>query len=632
MKKEGKVWAITSIVLWMLAPDQINAQQDSLAVQQLQEVVITATKFPKSQSETGKVLTIIDEDILNRSGGKDIAQLLNEQVGMVVSGSNSNTGKDKSVYLRGAKNEYTLILLDGVPLNDPSGISGGAYDLRLISLDQVERIEILKGSQSTLYGSDAIAGVINIITKKSEKNSTDFFGTIGYGSYNTLKGNAGVRGSGKHIGYSVSYSGLSTDGISEASETGTMPFDKDGASQNAFQTSIDIKPTESLSIRPFFRYSKFSGQYDGGAFTDDMLNTYKATLMNTGTQASYALKKGAINFQYAYDQTDRIFDGSYGKSEYNGKFHHTELFANFNLASRLQLLTGIASQKYQMLDKTAAEEDPSVVILSPYLSLFSRFGNFSAEIGGRYNHHTRFGENFTYSFNPSYLMKNGMKLFINLSTGFKAPSLYQLYGEYGANPGLKPERSLSTEAGSQWLSSNKIIELRAVAFTRSIKDVIIYAYPSSLNLDQQDDMGFELESIFNLNSNLRVKAFYSFVDGKVKTQLTGKDTTYHNLFRRPKHMAGAYLGYQISDQFFVSVNSKFFGKRSDLYFDMETFTSQSVRLQAYALLDLHAEYRLKKFKATFFTDLRNVLNTDYQEVYGYSTMGINISSGINVRF
>jgi len=631
MKKERKVWAITSIVLWMLAPDQIIAQQDSLAVRQLQEVVITATKFPKSQSETGKVLTIIDEEILKRSAGKDIAQLLNEQVGMVVSGSNSNTGKDKSVYLRGAKNEYTLILLDGVPLNDPSGISGGAYDLRLISLDQVQRIEILKGSQSTLYGSDAIAGVINIITKKSEENAADFSGTIGYGSYNTLKGNAGVRGSGKHIGYSVSYSGLSTDGISEASETGTMPFDKDGASQNALQTSVDIKPNASLSIRPFFRYSKFSGQYDGGAFTDDLLNTYKATLINTGAQASYSLKNGTINFQYAFDQTDRTYDGSYGKSEYFGKFHHAELFANYNLGDHLQLLAGIANQEYKMLDKTATEVDPSVAIISPYVSFFSRFGNFSAEIGGRYNHHTRFGENFTYSFNPSYLMRNNVKFFFNLSTGFKAPSLYQLYGEYGANPELKPERSFSTEAGSQWLSSDKKTELRVVAFTRNIKDVIVYAYPASLNLDQQDDMGIELESTFNFSSKLKARVFYSFIDGNVKTQSAGKDTTYHNLFRRPKHMAGINLGYQVSNQLFVSVNSKYFGKRSDLFFDMETFTNQSVSLAAYSLLDFYTEYRFKKMKTTFFADVKNILNTDYQEVYGYNTMGLNINAGINVR-
>lgn len=631
MKKERKVWAITSIVLWLWAPNQINAQQDSLSVRQLQEVVVTATKFPKNQSETGKVLTIIDEDVLKRSAGKDIAQLLNEQVGMAVSGSNSNIGKDKSLYLRGAKSEYTLILLDGVPLNDPSGISGGAYDLRLISLDQVERIEILKGSQSTLYGSDAIAGVINIITKKNEEKPAEFFGTLGYGSYNTRKGSAGVRGNSKYIGYNLSYSGLATDGISEAKENGTTPFDKDGASQHAFQTSIDIKPVASLSIRPFFRYTKFDGQYDGGAFADDVLNTYKATLINTGTQATYSLKKGAIHFQYAYDQTDRSFDGTYGPSEYFGKFHHAELFANYNLGEHIQLLSGISKQDYKMLDKTATEADPSVVIISPYVSLFSKMGNFSAELGGRYNHHTNFGENFTYSFNPSYRIKNDLKLFFNSSTGFKAPSLYQLYGQYGANPDLKPERSFSNEIGAQWLSPNKKIELRAVAFARSIKDVIVYTYPINTNLSKQDDHGIELESTYQVNTRFNVKAFYSFVDGNVKTVLSGKDTTYQNLFRRPKHMVGVNLGYQITEQYYVSVNAKLFGKRSDLYFDMDTFTNQTVNLSAYTLLDLYTEYRLKKMKTTVFADIKNILNVDYQEVYGYTTMGLNIHAGISVR-
>jgi Outer membrane cobalamin receptor protein len=192
MKKERKVWAITVIAFWWLAPNQINAQQDSLKTTQLNEVVVTATKFPKSQSETGKVLTVIDQNQIRQSAGKDLAQLLNEQVGMVINGSNSNAGKDKAVYLRGASNAYTLILIDGVPMNDPSGINGGAFDVRLLPLDQIERIEILKGSQSTLYGSDAIAGVINIITRSAGDEKLQASGTLGYGSYNTFKANASV--------------------------------------------------------------------------------------------------------------------------------------------------------------------------------------------------------------------------------------------------------------------------------------------------------------------------------------------------------------------------------------------------------------------------------------------------------
>ena len=130
----------------------------------LDEVVLTANKYPNKTSLTGKVVTIITSEQLERSGGKDLSQLLTEQAGLFISGANSNAGKDKSVYLRGARVEHTLITIDGIPVYDPSGI-GSNFDIRNLPLSNIERIEILKGSQSTLYGSDAIAGVINIITK-----------------------------------------------------------------------------------------------------------------------------------------------------------------------------------------------------------------------------------------------------------------------------------------------------------------------------------------------------------------------------------------------------------------------------------------------------------------------------------
>jgi vitamin B12 transporter len=195
MKKEKNNAAIKWIAKGVLFCISFTTygQIDSVKTHHLDEVVITATKFSKNQSETGKEVSIIDEVQLERSAGKDLAQLLNEQVGIVVNGANSNTGKDKSVYLRGAKGEHTLILIDGMTVNDPSG-NGGAYDLRLISLDQIKRIEILKGSQSTLYGSDAIAGVINIITKKGGTKPFGVNGNIGYGTYKTFKGNAGING------------------------------------------------------------------------------------------------------------------------------------------------------------------------------------------------------------------------------------------------------------------------------------------------------------------------------------------------------------------------------------------------------------------------------------------------------
>ena len=165
MKKQFFVLAAVIISSQVQAqPAPVLRQQDTTF---LDEAVVTANKYPNKTSLTGKVVTIITREQLEKSSGKDLSQLLTEQAGIFISGANSNAGKDKSVYLRGGYVSHTLITIDGIPVYDPSGI-GGNFDIRNLAISNIERIEILKGSQSTLYGSDAIDGVINIITLKKD--------------------------------------------------------------------------------------------------------------------------------------------------------------------------------------------------------------------------------------------------------------------------------------------------------------------------------------------------------------------------------------------------------------------------------------------------------------------------------
>jgi vitamin B12 transporter len=632
MKKEIKVWAMTMIACWFWAPTQTTAQQDSLASTTLREVVVTATKFPKNASETGKVLTIIDENQLSRSSGKDLSQLLNEQVGLVINGANSNPAKDKSVFLRGAAGKYTLILVDGVPINDPSGIDG-SFDLRLLSIDQLSRIEILKGSQSTLYGTDAMAGVINIITKMKDDKAVSGTGTLGYGSYNTFRGNVAIACSTDKLEYNLGYTRLTTDGITEAKEPNDNDdFDRDGLEQNAIQFNLGYKPTDNISIRPFVRFNDFDGAYDAGAFADDPDAFYNARTLNYGANAAYQFKRGAFNAMYANNKTERSFVSMYGgPDKYDGRFNHGELFTNLNLSDNFQLLGGLTYQHFKIIAANTPIENPESTITSPYLSFFVKnLRGFSAELGGRFHNHSVYGNNFTFSINPSYLINDQLKLFANYATGFKAPTLSQLFGPFGANKDLEPEEAVSTEGGVQFISADKRLDVRTTHFKRKIDHVIVYT-TGYINQDKLNDQGVEVEASCYLNK-LTLTGSYAYVEGEITTQTgTGSETIANDLLRRPRHTVGLNIGYNATDKFFASLNFKAFGKRNDLFFDLSTFTSSPVVLDAYQLLDVYLEYAVLNDRIKVFGDFRNLLDQSYYEVYGYSTQRFNAMIGVRAN-
>jgi vitamin B12 transporter len=598
---------------------QLNAQDST--VKSLNEVVITANKVNQKLLETGKVTTVINRKTIEQSAGKDLAQLLTEQAGIIVNGASSNPGKDKSIFMRGAGNGYTVILIDGIPVNDPS--FSGAFDLRLLPLDQVERIEIVKGAQSTNYGSDAVAGVINIISKRGASKPAQFYGNAAAGSFDTYKFTAGLRGTAEKVNYNFSYTHNESKGISEALDsTGTKNFDKDGFLNNAINLSVDAPVTKHIRVQPFARYSYFQGAYDDGSFTD-AANNFTSSLFTAGSAVEVKTEKAGGRAYFSYDEMDRTYNSeAWGPSPFKGTNKIVDLFAYYQVAPKVKLLAGVDNRYQQNLDS-------NVHINSPYLSVFlQNIGNFYLEAGARYNKHSKYGDNFTYSINPSYVLNENAKLFVNYATAFRAPSISALYGAWGANPDLKPEYSQTFEAGVQTSLLNDKVIVRAVYFNRHNKDVIIYTSKYE-NYDKQDDYGFELEPTIQFNKKLKLTAYYSFLNGEVTTKgAGGKDTSYFNLLRRPKHSFGATLSYQVTPSFFVSTNAYNYGKRTDIDFGVWPAPAKEVILKSYFLWSIHAEYSLVKNKLVVFADGKNLLNTNYVEVLGYSTPGANFMGGI----
>jgi len=637
------------------------AAQAQDSTKTLNEVVVSANKFPTKTSLTGKVVTVITREQLERSGGKDLAQVLTEQTGIFINGANSNAGKDKGVYLRGAKVDHTLITIDGVPVYDPSGI-GSNFDIRLLSVDQIERIEILKGSQSTLYGSDAMAGVINIITKQASNNKATFNGGISYGSYYSYRADANVSGSSKYVDYSIGGTYFETEGINEATDSiknNSTRIDKDDYTQQNFSASVGIKPNKNIRIQPYVRFAKFWQSYDQGAFTDELDLFSKNKNVQVGIKNEFNFGKIKMNLLYNFNKNERTYvDDStksrngydiYSKGIYNGSEHFTEVFFIIPINAKMKLTAGAdyrqsnSDQLYSSIgyfgpyESNLGKDSLKQNQLSGYVAfLLNTKKGFNVELGGRYNRHSVYGSNIVYNANPSFLINNKFKIFGNLSSAYKTPTLYQLFSEYG-NKNLKPENAMTIETGLQYFSKNNKYSGGITVYKRMVKDAIVFFYnPINfasfyINQDKQNDVGIELESNLKIGKSTNIKINGAYVDGKVTTKNGDKDTSYFNLIRRPKATMGLHISQKIKTRFYVNVGVSYVGERTDLSYDA-SFNPISIKLKDYCLVNLYTEYALSKNKVKFFLDIRNLTNTNYTEVYGFNAMKTNASLGVRFNY
>ncbi len=631
---------------------QLAPQSRGDSSKNLKEVEISVTKFNEKQSETGKVITVITQEQLQKSYGKSLPEVLNQQVGITISGANNNLGTNQSLYIRGAHAANTLVLVDGVPVYDASGETS-QFDISNFSLYNIERIEIMKGAQSTLYGSDAVAGVVNIITKKGGDKAFGVNGMLSAGSYNTYKGAVAINGNNKKgQTYFLSYNKINSKGFSAAYDTtGKKNFDKDGFDQDALQAGYGFKLLQKLETRVYGNYNINKADIDAGAFADDKDYRYKNRNIQTGTSLKYSLLHSSIKFNYNYNWYNRIYTddsasvggfAKYQRGNYNSKTHFAEVYGNFNLNKNIEFLAGVDYRRgatdqdyfyypnYGFLSPHISADSAKTKQFSTYASLnFKSESGFSIELGGRWNNHNIYGNNFTYSFNPSYL-KNNFKVFANISSGYRVPSLYQLFSEYG-NKNLKPETSANIEGGVQYLKEN--INARVVVFTRDIKNVFaFYTNPTTyasryINEDEQIDNGVETELFYKINDKLNVSANYTFVKGKLSTKnFAGKDTTYNNFYRKPSQTFNLTFGYQPMKALFLSTHFKTVNK-----FYEAVYAAKPYEIKGYYTIDFYGDYKLNKnFK--IFADLQNITNQQYFDIRGFTSKQFNANAGVNFNF
>jgi vitamin B12 transporter len=629
-----------------------TAQQDTLQGKATDPVIITANKVEQKQSATGKVVTVISKEQIEKSTGKSVAQVLNEQAGITIAGAYNAAGSVQTVFMRGASAGRTLILMDGIPVNDPSQISND-YDLNLFSINDVERIEVCRGAQSTLYGSDAVAGVINIITiKKDIKKPFNVKATGVVGNLGTYKANVQLFGKSDKLTYSARYAKLKTSGFSSAYDsTGTKSFDKDGYDGDAMNATLQYAATEQLSFKSFVQYSTYKADIDAGTFTDDKDYAINNKSLTAGFGFQFKNDVVTLTGNYQYNQLQRNYlndsgfiagFSKYERNKYNGRTQFAELYASIKLGGGFTLLHG-ADYRFAVMNNdflsissfgpySTSFKDTSMSQGSMYASLLytGSKNKLNAEIGGRLNVHSRYGSNSTYTFNPSYNITEHYRIFGSVASGFKAPSLYQLYAGGGTgNPNLKAEKSVNYEIG--FAEQHKKVSSRLVYFYRTIKDGIDYNYVSFkyFNFVKQIVRGLEYELNVQATKKLNIEANYTLITSQENTQsrINFKDTSYNYLLRRPKHNINVNLGYQITDALYASVSGKYVSKRKDV----GGYKKQDVELDGYFLLNAYAEFKLKEhFK--FFADVQNITSKKFFDIRGYNAIPFMLNAGVTFNW
>jgi len=450
-----------------------NAQINFKDSVQLDEVVITGNRFETPVEKSGKTIYKISTKDIEQNAGSTLLDLLNNVPGLQMDGNYGTPGSNVSYYLRGGRNRNTLVLIDGIPMNDPTAITA-YYDLRYLSIDQVESIEILNGGLSTLYGSGAAAGIINI--KLKNPNQRKFSGTVDIngGSYNTWTQHLQVGGTIKGLYYLISGNNATSVGFSSAKETATTnTFDNDGYTKQNGLLKLGYQLSEKWTIDMITAYDQFSADYDDGAFLDAD-NVLKSNEFRFGITPNYNHGKGNLTLKVLCNQNENEFKSAFPQ-HYEGANLQLDLTESYILNKNVKAIIGVNMQhmSYEQIDMpNSTQYDFSV--LDPYASfIFDTAFGLNVHAGARLNTHSVYKSKWLYNLNPSYLFDFShwkLKLRGSISTSYITPSLYQIYSEYGSQD-LSPEESLNYEGGFDVYLSDKFT-FNAVYFEREEKELI----------------------------------------------------------------------------------------------------------------------------------------------------------------
>lgn len=630
MSRNLWVWAGLALVstnVW--AQTTTNEETDNTIT--LDEVVVTGTRFAVPIEKSGNTIYKISGEQLAKNAGKTVADILNEVPGIQMDGNFGSPGTNLNIFSRGARSNKTLILIDGVPLNDPSGINA-SYDLRLLPVSQIESIEVLKNGLSTLYGSGAAAAVINITLKKA--GSTAFGGNVdaSYGSFNTYQANAAVNGKIGGFSYRLAGNYQKSDGFSAALDrAGSGNFDKDGLENQNGLLTLGYALNDNFDVQALVAYDAFETEYDNGAFADGD-NQQTGDMFRVGLTPRLQYNKGEVTVKALYAINNREFVSAF-PTAYQGTNLQLDASNKHYISNTLTSFVGVNFQSFSYEQRDVIDfGDTQFSLIDPYASLFFDHSSGLTVHGGvRLNYHSVYGPKLVYNLNPSFLLGLGnevkVKVLGALTSSYITPSGFQLFSNFG-NLDLQPQEALNIEFGAALYLGDMLTlnlgyfsrnETSAIGFANLFDDMGNWIGGKYFNdSTERQFQGFEADFVFQPLKQLSVAGNYSHVTNE-KLSL---------LYRIPQDKFGATINYTPWSNTALSVKYNFTGART--VYDFGTFSE--VALKAFGVLDLYVQQKLLNQRLTVYGALNNVTDEDYVAILGFTTRGRNFNVGLNYNF
>ncbi|WP_019568229.1 TonB-dependent receptor domain-containing protein [Thioalkalivibrio sp. ALMg13-2] len=610
--------ALSSAILLAMTPALAHAQDaPETEAQTLDTVQVTATRVAQTVDETLASVTIIDREEIERLQPKQFTDLLEGRAGMETS-QNSAFGKTTSVYTRGTNSDHTLLLVDGVRMG--SATTGGA-SWQFLPLEEIERVEIVRGPRTSVYGSDAIGGGVQGFTREGRKGPPKVNAFVGGGSFNTWEAGVGVAGGTDSTSYSFSISHFDTDGINVQDDFGDD--DPNGYDNTSLSTKVSHRLENGIEVFGSILYSEGESEFDsteGRDYTD-----YVHAAVRGGVRLAITDRwETEVSLTHSRDENDRYNDGSFA-SRYNTTRDSIDWLNEIALTDRLFLTAGLDAREDRIeVDDpgffgTEKYEENSRYNVGSYALLQAELGDHLLEGSLRHDDDELFGDKTTGQIAWGLQATDALRLRASYGTAFKAPTFNELYhpdiGWYRGNPDLVPEESETFEIGARYSAGGAYLDVSV--FETRVDDLIQSQCVANCDAEQFFMMVNEPANINEARiRGLEIEGGHDFGLWTSRASLTLVDAkdreTGNELQRRSPVTARFDLDRQFQD---FLLGGSVIGK-SRSYND----AGNEHRLSGYGLMNLRAGYQIDP-EWRIEASVDNVFDKDYETVGGYNQPG-----------